>query len=47
MQEFKNSNNFRYDHESGGGSGSGPVTVEEVSVHDLMVIRADIMVKIV
>ena len=24
MQEFKNSNNFWYDHESGGGSGSGP-----------------------
>ena len=23
MQEFKNSNNFWYDHESGGGSGSG------------------------
>ena len=24
MQEFKNSNNFRYDHGSGGGSGFGP-----------------------
>ena len=47
MQEFKNSNNFRYDQDLAVAQGPGRVTVEEVPVQHLMVIRTGIMVKIV
>src|SRR3954470_17702366 len=47
MQEFKNSNAFRYDHGLGGGSGSGPDHGGEILVQDLMIIRADITTKVI
>ena len=50
MQEFKNSDSFRYDHGSGGSSGPGshgPVMVEEIPVQASTVIRVDITIKVI